>query len=90
MPDTRRARWSGRPRRPEAVAPHSSMPMRAIRLRRWSGALLASGLGLTLAAAWYHFQGMAPHATTLIALAIGIALFAGGILLGRKAGRSRH
>lgn len=53
--------------------------------RRRSGALLASGLGLTLAVAWYHFQGLAPHGTTLIALAIGIALFVAGMVAARKA-----
>lgn len=63
------------------MTPSSSAPARR---RRWSGALLASGLGLTLAAAWYHFQGLATHTTTLVALAIGIALFAGGMLVARR------
>jgi hypothetical protein len=60
-------------------------PAHVLRWRRRSGALLASGIGLTGAAAWYHFQGMASDTTTLIALAIGIALFVGGILAARKA-----
>ena len=58
---------------------------RAAIWRRRSGALLASGLGLTMAVAWYHFQGLASDAMTLGSLAVGIVLFGLGIAAGRKA-----
>lgn len=68
---------------PAADKPPASAP-RAATWRRYSGALLVSGFGLVLAAAWYHFRGIAPEAATLAAVFIGIALFTAGIVAGRK------